>query len=62
MVENKQETIKPEAKKVIDPTKVKGNYVILTEPEEGPRRAFTVFNGTVKVIDVNALSGAFELK
>ena len=46
----------------IDPSKVSGNYVIMTESAGNQRRIFSVFNGTVKILPISSLAGAFELK
>ncbi len=46
---------------LIDPAKVPGNYAIITE-SGNQRRIFGVFNGTVRIVSVSALGGAFELK
>ena len=62
--EPKQEAPKtselPKSKEV-DPSTTPGNYAIVTEGN-GQRRVFAVFNGTVKILPVSALGGAFELK
>ena len=60
----KQETPKTSGQpksKGIDPSATPGNYAIVTEGS-GQRRVFAVFNGTVKILPVSALGGAFELK
>ena len=60
----KQEATKagelPKSKEV-DPAATPGNYAIVTEGS-GQRRVFAVFSGTVKILPISALGGAFELK
>lgn len=47
--------------KPIDPSQTVGNYLILTR-SENQIKEFAVFNGTVKILPISALGGAYELK
>lgn len=63
MKENKEKnqeqvTKQPEQ---VNPAQTPGNYAIVTE-SGGQRRIFAVFNGTVQIVPMSALGGAFELK
>lgn len=56
-----QKPSEPPKSKEVDPSVTPGSYAIVTEGS-GQRRVFAVFNGTVKILPVSALGGAFELK
>lgn len=55
----KEETIAPD--RAIDASKVTGSYLILTRSGNQIKK-FAVFNGTISILPIDVLGGAYELK